>query len=201
MLVVGLTGGIGSGKSTAARMFAELGVPIIDTDLIARELVEPGQPALDELVAAFGPELLTVDGRLDRPALRRLVFQDPGLRRRLEGILHPRIRRIVQERVRAQDAPYCIVAIPLLVETGQRDLVDRVLVVDAPPTAQLARAVERDGVPAKDVQAVMASQASREARLAAADDVLPNAGDLAELKDRVATLHATYTELSRRTAD
>lgn len=197
MLVVGLTGGIGSGKTTAARLFAELGVPVIDTDQIARELVEPGQPALEEVVASFGPEVLTREGDLDRARMRQLVFQDPDQRRRLEAILHPRVRETVQQRVRDLDAPYCVVAIPLLIETGQRDLVDRILVVDAPPTAQLARATKRDGTSVAEVQAIMASQATREERLAAADEVLLNDGDRARLTAQVMELHARYSELAR----
>lgn len=192
MLVIGLTGGIGSGKSTVARLFAELGVPVIDTDLLARELVEPGEAAFEEVVAAFGPEILAGDGRLDRPRLRGIVFADPHKRRQLEAILHPRIRAAVRERINALETPYCIVAIPLLVETAQRDLVDRVLVIDVPPEVQLSRAAARDGVPEEQVRAIMASQACRAERLAAADDVIANEGDIEQLRTCVTDLHTRY---------
>lgn len=197
MLVVGLTGGVGSGKSTVARLFAELGVPVIDTDLLARELVEPGEPAFEEVVVAFGPEIVAEDGRLDRRRLRDMVFRNPQKRLQLEAILHPRIREAVRERIQALEAPYCLVAIPLLVETGQRDLVDRVLVIDAAPEVQLSRAATRDGVPEEQVRAIMASQASRAERLAAADDVIVNDGGVEQLRTCVTDLHARYTALAQ----
>ncbi len=196
MLVVGLTGGIGSGKSTVAERFAARGVPVIDMDAIARELTAPGRPALDEIAAAFGPDILEPGGGLDRAALRRKIFADPGARRRLEAILHPRIRAEVERRLRELDVPYAVVVIPLLVESGQRDLVDRVLVVDAPEDLQVRRAMARDGIGADEARAVLAAQAGRRERLAAADDVIANDGGLDALDRAVAALHRHYLDLA-----
>ena len=197
MLRIGLTGGIGSGKSTVANMFAEFGVPIIDTDLIARELVQPGQAALGEIVAAFGARLTLRDGSLDRAALRELVFADAGKRRRLEEILHPRIRETVARRCEALATPYCIVVIPLLFETGQRDLVDKILLVDLPEDLQARRAMSRDGAVAGHIKEIMATQASRAERLAGADEIIDNRAGLAELREQVASLHAKFTRFAR----
>ena len=197
MLVVGLTGGIGSGKTVVSDRFARHGVPVIDTDLIARELVEPGQPALADIVTEFGSNCLDGDGRLHRARLRERVFADPAGRRRLEAILHPRIRAVTRDRVAALTAiPYCLVVIPLLTETGMTDLVDRVLVVDAPEAEQIRRVMARDRIDAIQAQAILAAQARRDARLALADDILENAGDLAELDRRIATLHRHYSVLA-----
>lgn len=196
MLRVGLTGGIGSGKSTAADMFARRGVPVVDTDVIAREVVAPGEPALEEIVRAFGREVLDRDGRLDRPGLRRRVFDDPEARRRLEAILHPRIRAAVQARLAAIDAPYCLVVVPLLVETNF-DLVDRVLVVDVDEARQLERASARDRAAPDAVRRIIGSQSGRAARLARADDVITNNGTLEDLERQVERLHARYLELAR----
>ena len=194
-LLIGLTGGIGSGKSTAAARFAALGVEVIDADVIARELVEPGSPVLEEIVQAFGADVLGEDGRLDRDALGRRAFADPQLRRRLEDLLHPRIRRLMAERARQAPGPYCVLVIPLLVETGQRNLVDRVLVVDAPEALQIERTLARDRSRTEEqVRALLAAQVSREARLAAADDVLVNDADLESLQRRVDALDARYRE-------
>lgn len=196
MLVIGLTGGIGSGKSTVAALFAEHGVPVIDTDRIARELVEPGQPALEEIREAFGAEVLDPDGRLDRARLRAIVFGARERRLQLEAILHPRIRQTVRERIRALTTPYCLVAIPLLVETGQRDQVDRVLVIDTPPEEQVRRTRARDGLSAAQVAAIMEAQADRQTRLAAADDVIRNDADLEHLRHEVERLHTRYLQLA-----
>jgi dephospho-CoA kinase len=189
---VGLTGGIASGKSAVADAFARRGTPIVDTDAIARDVVEPGRPALAEVVRAFGPGVLDADGRLDRRALRTLVFAQPELRRRLEAILHPAIRAEMHARADAAAGPYVVVAIPLLVENGLQAQVDRVLVVDCPPEVQLARLLARDGETPEGARRILAAQASREARLAAADDVIVNDGSLAELDARVDALHRTY---------
>lgn len=197
MLVVGLTGGIGSGKTTVANCFAALGAPLIDADAIAHELVEPGSPVLNEVVDCFGPDVLTAGGRLDRTRLRHRVFTDAGERRRLEAILHPRIRAEIARRVRQLDAPYCIVSIPLLVEGGQTDLVDRVLVVDSPPELQRERIARRDGWPEEEIDGVLRAQATRAQRLRAADDVIVNDRDVDALRDAVAALHRRYLELSR----
>ncbi len=196
MRIVGLTGGIGSGKSTVSALFEKLGVPVIDADLVARQVVEPGQPALAEIEAAFGPGVIDAAGRLDRAALRRIVFGDDEARQRLEAILHPRILAEMKRRAGALDAPYLIFAIPLLIEAGQQGEVDRVLVVDASDAIRRHRVMERDGLSEAEVAAVMAAQASREARLAAADDVIVNEGDAENLARAVADLHRRYLELA-----
>ncbi|MCB1921323.1 MAG: dephospho-CoA kinase [Candidatus Competibacteraceae bacterium] len=192
VLVVGLTGGIGSGKTAVSDRFALFGIPIIDTDLIARELVEPGQPALAEIAAEFGADCLDDQGRLDRGRLRKSVFVDDAGRRKLEGILHPRIRAVARDRIAALSAPYCLLVIPLLVETGMTDLVDRVLVVDAPEAEQIRRVMARDQVEEAQARRILASQARRDQRLALADNVLENSGDLAKLELPIAELHQHY---------
>ncbi len=195
-LVVGLTGGVGSGKSEVARCFRELGVPVIDADEIARELTLPGQPALREILDTFGREVQDEQGRLDRAALRRLVFSDEVARRRLENILHPRIRERMEERLaQVADAPYAVLVIPLLLEARQQDLVDRILVVDADPEAQIRRVCARDGVDEAQVRAIMAAQVDRETRLAVADDLIVNDGDLEALYQQVDALHRRYQRL------
>ncbi|HUO79808.1 MAG TPA: dephospho-CoA kinase [Steroidobacteraceae bacterium] len=196
-LKVALTGGIASGKSAVSAAFARLGVPIVDTDRLARELVEPGRPELAAVVAEFGPGILGPDGRLDRRRLRTLVFADEGRRRRLEAILHPAIRAATAAAVAAATAPYVVVAIPLLVESGQAADYDRVLVVDAAPETQRARLVERDGESPAGADAILAAQAGRASRLAVADDVLDNRGTLAELEAAVGRLHERYLALAR----
>jgi len=196
MLVIGLTGGIGSGKSTVAELFAAHGVPVIDTDVIARELVEPGEPALAEIAAAFGEGLVDAQGRLDRARLRNLVFDDAAQRQRLEAILHPRIYARVREELSRIEAPYCLVVIPLLVETGGAALVDRILVVDAPLELRLRRTQSRDGLPEAQARAIAASQAERDRRLSAADEVIDNGGDRAALAAQVEALHARYLTLA-----
>jgi len=198
MFRVGLTGGIASGKTTVANLFATHGVPVIDTDVIAREVVEPGQPALAAVVDAFGTEVLAADGRLDRPRLRERIFGDAEARRRLEAILHPAIRAEMERQSRAAGGPYHVLVIPLLVEGGRRDHIDRVLVVDVPEAMQIERLVRRDGVPRDQAKAALRAQASREARLAFADDVIENTGDLAALGGRVALLHEKYLQLATR---
>ncbi len=195
-LRIGLTGGIGSGKSTVARLFAARGVPLIDTDRIAREVVEPGQPAHREIVAAFGPEVAGPDGRLRRDVLRARVFADPAARRRLEAITHPRILAAVEARAAALAAPYCIVDVPLLVESGLRPGFDRVLVVDCEESEQIRRVVARDALTAAEVEAIMRTQARRRDRLAAADDVIRNDGDPDALLPHVDRLHTLYLELA-----
>jgi dephospho-CoA kinase len=192
MYRVGLTGGIASGKTTVANLFAARGVPVIDTDVIARQVVEPGEPALAAVVDAFGPQVLGVDGRLDRPHLRKRIFGDAQARRRLEAILHPAIRMEMERQSRAAGGPYQVLVIPLLVEGGRRDHVDRVLAVDVPEATQVERLMRRDGVPREQAEAALRSQAGREARLAFADDVIENTTDLAALESRVAQLHEKY---------
>jgi dephospho-CoA kinase len=195
MLRIGLTGGIGSGKSAVAERFAARGVPVIDTDVVAREVVAPGEPALAEIVAAFGPDVLDEQGRLDRRRLRERVFADAAARRQLESILHPRIRAAVQQRIEALSAPYCIIVVPLLIETGFGP-VDRVLVVDVDETQQIERTRQRDRVSAESVRRIMEAQASRSERLARADDVIDNNGGLEALDRQVEALHRRYLALA-----
>lgn len=195
-LVVGLTGGIGSGKTTVAGLFSQAGVPVIDADELARELVAPGQPAFDQIVSEFGMDLVTPSGALDRPRLRALVFRNPTKRKRLEAILHPRIRCEMERRLSATRASYCLLVIPLLFETGQAELVDRVLVVDAPREQQIRRTQDRDGVTRKSVEGILRTQLGRRARLKRADDLIRNDSDLAHLGQQVQTLHRCYLECS-----
>ena len=197
---VGLTGGIASGKSTAAAAFASRGVPVIDTDQLAREVVEPGQPALAAVVDEFGADLLDPDGRLDRRRLRSLVFADATRRKRLEAILHPAIRAALAARVATVTAPYVVIAIPLLVEGGLEHDVERVLVVDCPPALQMARLAARDGETSAAAAAILAAQASRAERLAAAHDILDNTGTLVALDAQVSALHEHYLALARAAA-
>jgi dephospho-CoA kinase len=195
---VALTGGIASGKSTVADLFAELGVPVIDTDRIAREVVEPGRPALAAVVEAFGPGVLAADGSLDRRHLRERVFADPADRRRLEAILHPAIRAEMERQSQAATGAYQLLVIPLLAEGGRRDHVDRVLLVDAPESAQLERLLRRDGGTREQAEAALRAQASRAQRRAIADDVLENTGEPAALRAQVAALHDRYLGLAHR---
>lgn len=196
MLVIGLTGGIGSGKTTVANLFAQRGVPIIDADVIAREVVMPGQAALQAITETFGAEILNNSGQLDRARLRKIVFLDEAKRLQLEAILHPRIRTEIKNRLTNIAAPYCIVAIPLLLETGQRDLVDRLLVVDADPEIQIQRAQLRDNLTKSEVEAVLRTQLSREQRLSQTDDVICNNTSLDDLDEQTQTLHLRYMTLS-----
>lgn len=195
-LVVALTGGIGSGKTAVSDRFAALGVSVIDTDRIAREVVVPGSEGLAEVVAAFGDGVVGEGGGLDRAALGRRVFADPAERKRLEAILHPRIRDEVRRRVDALDAPYCIVVIPLLVESGGSDVARRVLVVDAPDELRRARVAARDGHDDKAIERIFAAQASRRERLAWADEVIVNDGDMTVLDREVERLHRVYLGLA-----
>jgi dephospho-CoA kinase len=193
---VALTGGIASGKTTVADLFAGLGVPVVDTDVIARQVVEPGQPALSEVVAAFGPDVLDAEGRLDRRRMRALVFADPSARQRLEAILHPAIRAEMERQSRTVDGPYQLLVIPLLTEGRRRDHVDRVLLVDVPEELQIERLMMRDGVTHEQARASLNAQATRAERLAIADDVLRNTGRVDRLRDEVAGLHRKYLELA-----
>lgn len=202
---VGLTGGIGSGKSTVAALFADQGASIVDTDLLARELVEPGQSALAEIAAQIGDDVL-VNGVLDRAALRRRMVSEPETRRQLEAILHPRIRALAEARVRSATGPYVILVIPLLAENqaAYAALLDRVLVIDCSPERQIERVVRRDGMEVGQARAMLAVQASRAARLAMADDVLLNETDTdagpdgggTDLARRVMTLDLHYKALA-----
>ena len=198
LLRIGLTGGIASGKSTVADLFAALEVPVIDTDKIAREVVEPGQPPLEKLVERFGTGILTPDGHLDRPKLREIVFSDPKARADLEALTHPAIGSAVEAMAAAAGGPYQILVIPLLVEKGLGKRLDRVLVVDCPETLQLQRLQARDGSSPAQAQAILDAQASRTARLKAADDVIRNESDVAALRQQVEALHRRYLELAQK---
>lgn len=199
--VVAVTGGIGSGKSTISDCFSkQYGIAVIDADIVSREVVEPKQPALSELVACFGSEVLDTEGRLDRPQLKRIVFADDAKRKQLEAILHPRIRRRMAEHITAVRSRYCLLGIPLLAEGGNRELIDRVLVVDCAEATQLARVLKRDNLTEPEVLAIMRSQASREQRLAIADDIIVNDGDVAGLGQEIETLHQRYCALADQKA-
>jgi len=195
---VGLTGGIASGKSTAAKFFGALGVPILDSDQIARDVVEPGQPPLGQLVERFGPSILTPDGHLDRPALREIVFSDPMARADLEALTHPAIGAAMEARSAAAGGPYQILVIPLLVEKNLSAHVDRVLVVDCEEQLQLKRLRAREGSTLEQARAILNAQASRAARLKAADDVIHNDTDMNAVREQVAALHARYLDLAQQ---
>jgi len=201
MFSVGLTGGVASGKSTVAEVFAELGAGVVDTDAVAREVVAQGEPGLAAVRAAFGEAIITETGTLDRAALRRVIFQDPAQRRRLETILHPLIRARTLARLELITAPYALVVVPLLLETGFKELVDRVLVVDCPRSSQLRRLRERDGVSQREAEAMLSAQVDSNTRLAAADDIVDNGGDLEVTRQRVRNLHQDYLAMASRVAD
>ncbi len=195
---VGLTGGIASGKSTVASLFGALGVPVIDTDLIAREVVAPGTPGLTAVVGAFGPDVLQADGTLDRRRLRDLAFATTERRQQLEAILHPRIRERLEVLCATSGGPYQVLVIPLLVESGLEARVDRVLVVDCSESVQRARLRVRDGESAAGADRLLAAQANRAARLSRGDDVLVNEGTRDELHRRVQELHGNYLNFAAR---
>lgn len=195
MLIIGLTGGIGTGKSTVTKRFIELGVPVIDADEIAHELVKSHQPALQAIISEFGTEFLTAEGELNRSLLRQVVFDDPQRRKILESILHPLIRKEMLRRAGLISAPYCIFCIPLLAETRQTDMVDRVLVVDSPEKLQYERVKKRAGLSETEIKAILAAQAKREDRLAVADDVIVNEGSLDDVYRQVDRLHEKYLGL------
>ena len=195
--VVGLTGGIASGKSTIASFFEDLGVPVVDTDIVAREVVQPGMPALDEIRSKFGDDVFAADGALDRRALRNRVFADDNERRRLEAILHPRIREESFRQVESADGPYVIVVVPLLYESPMKAEMDRIVVVDCTVETQLSRLLMRDKESEEQGRRIIATQASREERLSIADDIVNNDGDLDDGRDAVAKLHEKYLALAR----
>jgi dephospho-CoA kinase len=197
-LRIGLTGGIASGKSTVTQRFAELGIPVIDADVAARIVVEPGKPGLEQVVRRFGLGVLDTSGNLDRPALRALIFNDSASRQALDAILHPLIRVEMEQQAARATGPYLVMAIPLLIEGGRaHERVDRVLVVDVDEALQLQRVEARDGCSPNQARAILASQVSREARLAAADDVLRNSGTVADLRQAVDRLHEKYLHLAQ----
>jgi len=191
MLRVGITGGIGSGKTALTDWLAQKGITVVDADLAARVVVAPGQPALAEIAAAFGIRYLLPDGQLDRAALRELVFADTDKRKALEAITRPRIRKELIRQLAAADSPYAVLSSPLLLESGQSDLVDVSVVVDVPEAIQIARTMERDGNDQTLVEGIMAAQLARETRKSRADIVIDNSGTLADLHDKAAILHQT----------
>ena len=190
--IIALTGGIASGKTAASDAFAALGVAVVDTDVIAREVVEPGSEGLALVVEAFGREVLDQQGRLDRARLRTLIFRDAEARARLEGILHPLIQQRASHQLAAVTGPYAILVVPLLIESGLFKDADRVLVVDVPAQVQIERLMQRDEMSEQDAAAALRAQASREQRLASADDVLENTGSIKDLQRRVGELHQHY---------
>ena len=190
---VGLTGGIASGKSSAAALFEELGAAVVDTDAIAHELTRPGTSAMAAIRDAFGPAYLAADGSLERAKMRQLVFSDPAAKAKLEAILHPLIRERARARIVAAQQPYVIVVVPLLVETdAYRDLIERILVVDCREELQVARAMQRSQLKESEVRAILAAQLPRTERLGRADDVVDNNGDIEALRQQIQKLHAKY---------
>mgnify|MGYP003604355722 FL=1 len=196
-LVVALTGGIGSGKTTVAERLAKRGAAVIDTDLIAHALTAPGGAAMAAIAAAFGPGPIAADGSLERAVMRRLIFSDDRARHRLEAILHPLIRARMDEELTQVQAPYAVLAIPLLFETGWTDVADRILVVDLPETLQIARVMARSGLTEAEVRLILASQARRETRRQGADDLIDNSGTLEDLLARTDALHESYLRLAQ----
>ncbi|NEX90760.1 dephospho-CoA kinase [Aeromonas rivipollensis] len=201
MYVVAITGGIGSGKTTVANQFAALGIEVVDADLIAREVVEPGTPALTAIASHFGPGILDEQGRLDRRALRERIFSDPAAKSWLNALLHPIIRSEMLRQCAAANSPYCLLVVPLLVENRLTGLADRVLVIDVDEATQIERTCRRDGVSREQAQAILASQASRSERLAMADDVLDNqSGTTETIRERILALHETYLAFASQQA-
>lgn len=196
MLTIGLTGGIASGKTAVSDRFRALGVPVVDTDLVAREVVAPGTEGLSRLVRTFGSTILQEDGALDRTALRRQVFSDPAARKQVEQLLHPLIRQRCMQRLAELDSDYAIVVVPLLIETDFRELVDRILVVDAAEEQQLRRLQQRDGCSRQQARAMLDAQASRDQRLQAADDILCNNGNFHALDRQIQALHQQYLAMA-----
>lgn len=201
MYVVAITGGIGSGKTTVANQFAALGIEVVDADLIAREVVAPGTPALAAITSHFGPEILTEQGLLDRRVLRERIFSDPAAKSWLNALLHPIIRSEMLRQCAAVSSPYCLLVVPLLVENRLTELADRVLVIDVDEATQIERTCRRDGVSREQAQAILASQASRTERLAMADDVLDNqSGTTETIRARILALHETYLAFASQQA-
>lgn len=196
MLVVGLTGGIGSGKTTVADLFAKKHIDIIDTDQLAREVIEPGQPAFQEIVTQLGKTVVRPNGQIDRGQLRKVVFNDAKKRRWLESLLHPLIREAMQHRIQAAQSPYCIAVIPLLLETSPNPWVNRVLVVDAVEASQIERAKQRDQSSEHEIKKIMGAQVTRKERLSKADDIIYNDGLIEDLQPQVDALHIYYLTLA-----
>ncbi|OGT53103.1 MAG: dephospho-CoA kinase [Gammaproteobacteria bacterium RIFCSPHIGHO2_12_FULL_42_13] len=197
MLVIGLTGGIGAGKTTVAQLFIERGITVIDADQIARQLTAPGQPALQQIVKHFGCEVLLDNGALDRSKLRKIIFDDKPSRFWLEKLLHPLIRAEIQRYAHSSSSPYCIAMIPLLLESEPNQLIQRILVVDASEEQQVKRVQQRDQASRTTVESILKTQTSRNKRLAAADDIIINNGSLKELIPQIEKLHHYYLKLSQ----
>lgn len=197
VFTVVLTGGIASGKTAVSDCFSRMGVPVIDTDRIARQVVEPGQPALKLISELFGPDYLDTGGRLDRRKMREAIFSNPAMKSRLEGILHPRIAEKVIERVSEVEAPYCLLVIPLYAESRAYEWINRVLVVDVSEEIQLERVMARDQISREQAQSILDAQSTRQQRFALADDIIDNSGDLNELEDKVKKLHEHYLRMAQ----
>ncbi|HCT41286.1 MAG TPA: dephospho-CoA kinase [Moraxellaceae bacterium] len=200
MLVIGLTGGIGSGKTMATDHFSRLGITIVDADLASRIIVEPGKPALQEIVSHFGKDVLQADGSLNRARLREIVFADPAARKALERITHPRIGEEIARQLAASTSPYTILVSPLLFESSQHRFARRTVLIDVPEALQRTRAASRDGVSTEQIDAIMAVQMSREKRRELADDVIVNDGQPEHLYAAIEALHAQYLEMAREQA-
>lgn len=195
-IVIGLTGGIGSGKSTVCQLFAQYGIAIIDADLIAREIVQPGQPTLEAIIQLFGPRILNADGTLNRSALRDIVFADPQALAKLNGIMHPTIFRAIDYAVAQAQSVYCVVAVPLLVETGCQNRFDRILVINCDTKTQIQRVSQRDQLAAEQIQAIIDSQLPANERAKYADDLIINNGNFEILAEQVKKLHNSYIQLA-----
>lgn len=200
MLVIGLTGGIGSGKTTVAKLFTERGITVIDTDQLARDVTQRGQPALKEIESKFGSSILQPDGSLNRNALRKIIFADDNNRIWLENLLHPLIRQEMDAQVKLARSPYCIVVIPLLLEKEFKHNIDRVLIVDTSESEQIKRTQLRDNATADEIKAIIKTQVTRPKRLEAADDIIENNGTRANLVSQVNNLHGFYTALAQKNA-
>ncbi len=196
MLKIGLTGGIGSGKSTVSKIFSDLEIPIIDADIIAHQLVEPGKPAIKDIAEQFGQQILTDQGALNRKQLKEIIFSDPEQKKTLEQILHPLVFAEMESQIKQLSSPYCILSIPLLLETQMQDFVDRILVIDCPVEVQLERVKNRDQLDIKTIQSIIASQVPREQRRQAADDIIINDADTQALAEQVKKLHNLYLSLA-----
>jgi len=196
-LKVGLTGGIGSGKTTVADLFARLSVPIIEADEISREVVKTGEPAYEKIIKLFGNDIINEDGELRRDYLRKLIFNDMELKKQLESIIHPDVRKRINDCIKRVTHPYCIISIPLLFESGLQNTVDRILVIDTSEALQISRASKRDHVEPDDIRKIIQNQISRNDRLVQADDVIVNNEDIEQLVSQVEKLNSKYLKLAK----